>query len=707
MQPNLITVIKSRSELPIIRFHPDLAPASNRAKIMRFLFTPAIRLLDRLSYPLKFGLIVLVCAASAALLFSKLFLQLREDVRLTEQEIAGLELVDAGVKVMLLVQQHRGLSAGVLGGSAALAPNLKEKAVAVGAAAAQIDALLAGSSDWQAVRPAWTQINERLGPLLAKGLDMGAAENFRAHTVVVEALLRWLRDAGDVSNLLLDPEAGSANLIDPLLNGMPELTERLGRLRGRGTGLVARGALTREDEHAIVTQLADLARTQAVVVDRVERAITANPHLADGLRKALGDIDAAVGRLRAGATDEILGQRFQIEAGAFFALGTAAIDTVVGHLDATFRPAVISLLEARKERLTSALHWQIAVSSLSMLAAAYLFIAVYLAIVRSVQELSAGAQRIAAGDYCSRVSFSARDELAEVADRFNVMADQVASLIREIQKGAAEVGRSATDLSGSARRVSQGSDDQTVAAAGVAEAVDKMTAMVDEISRHASTAQDLAAASDRLSVEGAEVMRRSVSEMERIADAVNHSGEAIRELGEKSREISTIVGSIREIADQTNLLALNAAIEAARAGESGRGFAVVADEVRKLAERTARATEEIAGMVQAIQSGTGRAVDTMQRGVQRVCDGVELSNRAGESMTQISTGARQVLAAVSDISAALREQSSTSSEIAQNVEGIAHMAEANNLAVRETASTAARLEDLAAKLRQQVERFRV
>jgi len=194
----------------------------------------------------------------------------------------------------------------------------------------------------------------------------------------------------------------------------------------------------------------------------------------------------------------------------------------------------------------------------------------------------------------------ARDGLAEVGARFNGMADGVASRSREIQQGASQVGSSATELSASARRVSDGSDAQSQAASDVAVAVEEMTVGVEEISRHAGTAQQLAEASGRLSDEGGLVMRKSVEEMERIAQAVDQSSDAIRELGEKSREITAIVGSIREIADQANLLALNAAIEAARAGESGRGFAVVADEVRKLAERTTRATQEIAGMVQAL-----------------------------------------------------------------------------------------------------------
>jgi methyl-accepting chemotaxis protein len=674
---------------------------------MKLLFLPAIRLLDRLSYPLKFGLIILVCAAASAILLSQIFSNLRSEMRVTQQEIAGLELFDAGFAVILKTQQHRGLSAGVLGGSADLAPKREQKAQELKAAMDTLDAAIAREASWAALQPGWLRVRSSLASLADEGLRLDGPTNFRTHTDAIGSMLRWLGDLGDTSGLALDPDPASANLIAPLLNTLPELTERLGQLRARGTNLSARRELAQADEHAVVSLLAEIGRAEAVLVERLQRTARINVALAEQLNAAGRDVSAVVEQVRVTTRQEILDQRFTIGSAAFFELVTRAIDTAVRNFDQVLRPEAGRLLEARLQTLKERLVTQITISVVAMVLAAYLFVGVYLAIVRSVRELSTGAQQFAAGDYRARIRFSAQDELAEVARQFNGMADQVAGLIREIQLGAEHVGGAATELSASARRVLQGSEAQSDAASGVAAAVEEMSRGVDGIAHHALTAQKLAEDSGRLSEEGRHVMQRSVGEMERIAQAVDLSSDAIRELGEKSRQINTIVDSIRDIADQTNLLALNAAIEAARAGESGRGFAVVADEVRKLAERTSLATHEIGEMVQAIQHGTGRAVETMQQGVQRVRDGVAMSNRAGESMAQISSGAGEVLTAVREISTALNEQSLASNEIARNIERIAEMAEHNSGSVRETTGTAETLEQLAATLRQQASRFNV
>ena len=193
---------------------------------MKLLFLPAIRLLDRLSYPLKFGLIILVCAAASAILLTQIFTNLRSEIRVTQQEIAGLELFDAGFAVILKTQQHRGLSAGVLGGSADMVPKREQKAQELKAAMTALDAAIAREATWAPLQPGWQRVRSTLANLADEGLRLDGPTNFRTHTEAIAGMLRWLGDLGDTSGLALDPDPASANLIAPLLNTLPELSER-------------------------------------------------------------------------------------------------------------------------------------------------------------------------------------------------------------------------------------------------------------------------------------------------------------------------------------------------------------------------------------------------------------------------------------------------------------------------------------------------
>jgi methyl-accepting chemotaxis protein len=240
----------------------------------------------------------------------------------------------------------------------------------------------------------------------------------------------------------------------------------------------------------------------------------------------------------------------------------------------------------------------------------------------------------------------------------------------------------------------------------MAASVEEMTVGVDHIAKNAQDAQAYSRESDKVAAEGGRIVEGVVNEIQAIAHTVNQSAAAVEALGQQSDQISAIVGTIKDIADQTNLLALNAAIEAARAGESGRGFAVVADEVRKLAERTAKSTQEIAGMIGSIQSGTATAVASMKQGVERVAAGVEQAQKAGAAISQVQAQARQVVNAVSEITVSLSEQASASTEIARNVERIAQKAEENNAAACGNADTAGKLRQLAENLSSEVARFR-
>jgi methyl-accepting chemotaxis protein len=188
---------------------------------------------------------------------------------------------------------------------------------------------------------------------------------------------------------------------------------------------------------------------------------------------------------------------------------------------------------------------------------------------------------------------------------------------------------------------------------------------------------------------GQEAVRQTVGEMVRIKHTVDQASVKVTELGAKSDQIGAIVETIDDIAEQTNLLALNAAIEAARAGEQGKGFAVVADEVRKHAERSSRATKEIAALIGQVQRGTEDAVAAMKAGAEEVEHGSELATQAGDSLDAISVAVGAAVKGVERITVAVDAMNRASSGVVAASDAIATIAtQTNEAAVRMT--TAAR-----------------
>jgi methyl-accepting chemotaxis protein len=308
-------------------------------------------------------------------------------------------------------------------------------------------------------------------------------------------------------------------------------------------------------------------------------------------------------------------------------------------------------------------------------------------------------------DLNSTLDTDRKDEVGELQRAFSGFVKTIRDTLVEVAEATNSVASASSQISSSSEEMAAGAHEQTSQTSEVASAVEEMAKTIVENARNAVSTADTAKSAKAAAEEGGKVVGQTVDGMRRIAGTVRRSADIVRTLGKSSDQIGEIISVIDDIADQTNLLALNAAIEAARAGDQGRGFAVVADEVRKLAERTTKATKEIAGMIKQIQGDTGEAVHAMEEGTTEVDEGIALADRAGTSLREIVDTAQRVTDMVAQIAAASEQQSTASEQISKNVEAINSVTAESATGTQQIARAAEDLNRMTEKLQQLVARF--
>jgi methyl-accepting chemotaxis protein len=310
-------------------------------------------------------------------------------------------------------------------------------------------------------------------------------------------------------------------------------------------------------------------------------------------------------------------------------------------------------------------------------------------------------------DFTPRVRVTHMDELGVVGDAINKLIERLHVSLSDVSSSAQSIARVSQELAVNASQVAGAANQQSNASANVAATVEQMTVSVNHVADRAQEANEMSVKSGELAYDGSSVIARTTSDINEIASDVHNAEQLIHSLESKTLEIANVIQVIKDIADQTNLLALNAAIEAARAGEQGRGFAVVADEVRKLAERTSSSTKEITDTINSMRDSADLAVNGMQSVVKKVEGGVAGAKKASTSVENISDSSKQAALLVGEITSAIKEQGVATTNIAQQVESIAQMAEESSAAAANTADSARELDRLSGELKRVVELYKL
>lgn len=641
------------------------------------LFAPGMVLMGRLTMPKKLVVLALLFLLPLSVCLFSTLRDADNAYASTQQEIEGVALLGTSQALIKSVQKRRGASAGVMAGNEGMRS-------AFNTANAESDHLLkalsaqAASTRTFSVKAQVDTLADQYAKLAAMPLSANAKDVFDAHTALVRAIFAFTADLADSSRLALDPEPATYYLINTVVVSLPAAAEMAAIARGKGTAALSSAQINPADRGALgvhAMMLRDQMENVRQDLVRVRRALDDSAAQNQLGNSDFDDFDSFGKTVASLASDA---GAATVDAGAYFAMGTRAVDSL--YSAHTRLSALLGSLLAERAGAEARKVWTMsALSAVSVGLALYLFIAFAKRTSEDVNEIAACMARAAEGDLRHRLVVDGRDEIASIRSGLNTLFMALNDMIVSTKATAGSVLAGSEEIASGNLDLSRRTEEQAASLEQTAASMEELTSTVRHNADNARQAGALSRDASAKAGSSGEIITRAVSVMNEIA--------------KRSSEMGEMISTIESIAFQTNILALNAAVEAARAGDQGKGFAVVAGEVRTLAHRTSVAAKDVKGLI--------------ERSAEGVRGGTTLFHEADAAIQSVIASISGVDVIINEIAGASAQQGDGIEQINVAIAQLDRVTQQNAALVEEAAAASASLKEQALKMEGVVAAFDV
>ncbi|MDR7056758.1 methyl-accepting chemotaxis protein [Pseudomonas koreensis] len=676
---------------------------------MKSLLYPAVSLMNRLSFGMKFSLISVLFLVPMLVTNFYLVRDSYREFQGTRVELQSLDLLGSSLSLRRDLETLNNLvQIDVTLGQSAKAGNVEAQIQTLEQALlARLEGLAAMTEEPEQIK----QFEAKRDEMIAAFKAQQAESSLQSKSALIGKLLANAQIFSQIitsqAGLSRDNQSDIRQLSELVTLITPSVTQTLGEGRAMGSYSLGQGFLNSSSSTRFDELLVQIEKLQAEYALKLQDALGSSSAARESLSAQADTSKASLKQ-----ASELFEEQV-VMADTLDAPWQGFYDQVTGLMEHTYQlnQATLKFLDNQlQQRLAqNRTHMILQASALSVVFVLifYLYGGFYASTRTTLKSLGAMMDKVAAGDMTVNFKASSRDELGELGEVFNGTVKKIHDLIERVGHTVGEVERQAGQVESVSAQSNQAVAGQRTQIEQVATAMNQMSATSMEVARSAAAAVSSAHSVNDETLSGRGLVESQQGSIAALASEIDQSVLVINQLASDSQSISRVLEVIKSIAEQTNLLALNAAIEAARAGEQGRGFAVVADEVRTLAKRTQQSTEEIEQMIAKLHGGVGAAVKAMGVSHQMANGTVGQSEKVQQALENILGAVGMIVDQNQQIAAAVEQQTAVAHDIDQNIVEINRAGERTAQGAHQTEDASRALSAQVVELKQLISAFRV